>query len=79
VPQTEAVFLEIWGGLGVDCSQYERLWASTAVDNAWQRFCVTLRPSSFTTQLTLRGSSDMTSPSPAYVLVDNLQPVDSCP
>ena len=79
VPQTEAVFLEIHGGLSVDCSQHELLWASPALETGWQHFCVTLQPDSFMTQLTLRANSDMTSASPAYLLVDNMQPVDSCP
>lgn len=79
VPQTEQVFLEIWGGLAVDCSQHELLWASEALQAGWQHFCVTLQPDSFMTQLTLRANSDMTLASPAYLLVDNLQPVDSCP
>ena len=79
VPQTEQVFLEIWGGLSVDCSQRELLWASPGLQTGWRRFCVTLQPSSFMTQLTLRGNADMTSASPAYLIVDNLQPVAGCP
>jgi hypothetical protein len=76
---TEQVFLEIHAGLGVDCSQRELLWASGALQTGWQHFCVTLQPSSFMTQLTLRAKSDMTSLNTAYLLVDDLQPVDSCP
>lgn len=79
VPLPESVFLEIYGGLSVDCIQRQLLWASPGLDTGWQRFCVTLRPQFFMNQLTLRASSDMTSLSPAYLLVDNLQPVDSCP
>jgi hypothetical protein len=79
VPQTEKVFLEIHGGLSVDCSQNELMWASPELQPGWQHFCVTLRPQSFTTQVTLRANSDMSLPSPAYLLVDNLQPVASCP
>lgn len=79
VPQTEQVFLEIWGGLAVDCSQRELLWTSPALEAGWQSFCVALQPSSFMTQLTLRGNADMTLPSPAYLLVDNLQSVEACP
>jgi hypothetical protein len=78
-PQTEQVFLQIWSGLSVDCSQRELLWASPALSIGWQTFCVTLRPRSYTTQITLRAGADLTSPSPAYLLVDNLQPVESCP
>lgn len=79
VPETERVFLEIWGGLGVDCSQRELLWASPGLQSGWQRFCVTLQPQSYLTQLTLRANADMTLLSPAYLLVDNLKPVDACP
>jgi hypothetical protein len=79
VPGAEQIFLEIWGGLSADCSQRELLWASRALTADWQRFCVALRPRSFTTQLTLRGGSDMASNSLGHVLVDNLRPVDSCP
>jgi hypothetical protein len=79
IPGAEQIFLEIWGGLSVDCSQRELLWASRALTAEWQRFCVALRPRSFTTHLTLRGSSDMASGSLGHVLVDNLRPVDSCP
>jgi hypothetical protein len=79
IPQSEQVFLEIWGGLSVNCSQRELLWASPALQAGWQPYCATLQPTEFMTQLTLRGNADMTSASPAYVIVDNLQPVDSCP
>lgn len=78
-PDGERVFLEIWGGLSVDCSRREMLWASEALQTDWQRFCVTLQPDSFMTQLTLRANSDMTSLNPAYVLIDNMQAVDACP
>jgi len=78
-PDGERVFLEIWGGLSVDCSRRELLWASDALTPDWQRFCVTLQPDSFVTQLTLRANSDMSSLNPAYVLVDNMQAVDACP
>ena len=78
-PQTEKPFLEIWGGLAVDCTLRELLWASDGLEIGWQSFCVTLQPHSFITQLTLLANADMTSLSPAYLLVDNLQPVDSCP
>jgi hypothetical protein len=78
-PVVENVFLEIWGGLAADCSQRQLLWASPALDTGWQSFCVTLRPQHFMTQLTLRANADMTSLSPAYLFVDNLRPVASCP
>jgi hypothetical protein len=79
VPLAENVFLEVWGGLAADCMQRQLLWASPALTADWQTFCVTLRPQHFMTQLTLRGNADMTSLSPAYLIMDNLQPVDSCP
>ena len=79
VPQTEKVFLQIYGGLSVDCSQNELLWASSELKPDWQHFCVSLKPQAYTTQITLRGGSDMSLPSPAYLLVDNLQPVERCP
>jgi hypothetical protein len=76
---SEQVFLEIWGGLAVDCSQRELLWASPALAIGWKRYCVTLHPHSFLNQITLRANSDMTSASLAYLLVDNLKPMDTCP
>jgi hypothetical protein len=79
VPETEQVFLEVWGGLSVDCSRRELLWASPALDVGWTRYCITLRPRAFLTQLTLRANSDLTQPTPGYLLVDNLKPVDRCP
>jgi hypothetical protein len=78
-PPTGTVFLEIHGGLSVDCSQRELLWASGALTYGWKRYCVPLRLRGFYTQLTLRAKSNTTSGSSAYVLVDNLKPVDSCP
>jgi hypothetical protein len=71
------VFLEIWGGLAVDCSQRELLWASPALKTGWKPYCVTLHPHSFMNQITLRANSDMTLP--AYLIVDNLKPMDKCP
>ena len=79
VPQTERAFLEIWGGVAVDCSQRELLWASPALSLGWTHYCVTFHPHSFMNQITLRGQSDMSQPSSAYFLVDNLRPVESCP
>jgi hypothetical protein len=79
VPETEQVFLEIWGGLAVDCSQRELLWASPALKPGWKKYCVTLHPHSVLNQITLRANSDMTLASPAYLIVDNLKPMDRCP
>jgi hypothetical protein len=75
----EKVFLEIWGGLAVDCSQRELLWASPALEPGWKTFCVTLHPHSFMNQITLRANSDQGSAAPAYLLLDNLKPMDRCP
>jgi hypothetical protein len=75
----EKVFLEIWGGLAVDCSQRELLWASPALEPGWKTFCVTLHPHSFMNQITLRANSNQTSATPAYLLLDNLKPMDRCP
>jgi hypothetical protein len=75
----EKVFLEIWGGLAVDCSQRELLWASPALEPGWKTFCVTLHPHSFMNQITLRANSNQASAAPAYLLLDNLKPMDRCP
>jgi hypothetical protein len=72
------VFLEVWGGLASDCSQRELLWASPALTASWQRLCATIHPHSLIDQITLRAHSDMSLPSPAYLLVDNLKSVDNC-
>jgi hypothetical protein len=79
VPETEEVFLEIWGGLSVDCSRRELLWLSPALRMGWERYCVTLRPHAYMTQIVLRATADMTLGTPAYLAVDNLKPVESCP
>jgi hypothetical protein len=79
VPETEEVFLEIWGGLSVDCSRRELLWLSAALPMGWDHYCVTLRPHSYMTQIVLRATADMTLGTPAYLAIDNLKPVDSCP
>ncbi len=78
VPETEQVFLEVWSGLSVDCSLRELLWASPALAPGWTTHCMTLRPRSFMTQLTLRANSDMSLPTPAYLIVDNLRQVERC-
>ena len=78
VPTNAPVFLEVWGGLASDCSQRELLWASPALTGSWQRFCATIHPHALIDQITLRAHSDMSLPSPAYLLVDNLKSVDDC-
>jgi hypothetical protein len=79
VPETERVFLEIWGGVAADCTQRELLWASPALVVGWQRYCVKLRPLEYMDQFTLRANSDKTLLPPAYLLVDNIVPVADCP
>ena len=79
VPETEQVFLEVWGGLTVNCSVHSLLWASPPLPLGWKTYCATLRPRSFMTQLTLRANADATLPTPAYLVVDNMRQVDSCP
>ncbi|MDD9967421.1 MAG: hypothetical protein OXR73_14390 [Myxococcales bacterium] len=76
---TEQVSLEVWGGQAHDCSRRELLWVSPRLEPAWQRFCVTLTPTSPMTQLTLRARASMTDRAPGYLTVDNLKPVDVCP
>jgi hypothetical protein len=78
-PETERVFLEMWGGVAADCSQRELLWASAALQVGWKHHCVTLRPQAFMDQLTLRASTDKSLLSPAYLLVDHIVPVERCP
>lgn len=79
VPETEAVFLEIWGGIAADCSQRELLWASGPLQVGWERRCATLMPHNYMDQLTLRANSDKTQLSPAYLIVDNMVPQSECP
>lgn len=79
VPETEQVYLEVWGGLGVDCSRRELLWTSRALQVGWVRYCAALEPHGYITQLTLRANADMTLPTPAYLAIDNLKAVDACP
>ncbi len=79
VPETEQVFLEIWGGLSVNCSRLEWLWLSPALEPKWERYCITLRPKQYLTQITLRARADQTLSTPAYLAVDNLKVVDACP
>jgi hypothetical protein len=78
VPATQAVFIEIWGGIAAECSQRALLWASPGLDPAWKTYCAKLKPPDFMDQITLRATSnDVTTSS--YLLVDNLVPVDDCP
>lgn len=79
VPETERVFLEVWGGIAADCSQRELLWASDALDVGWKTHCITIAPRAFMDQLTLRTNADKTQLAPVYLLADQLLPVKSCP
>jgi len=78
-PQTEAAFLEIWGGVAADCSRRENLWASPPLANTWQTYCVTLGPQQFTDNIVLAARSDKTLASSIAIAVDNMKPVTACP
>jgi hypothetical protein len=78
VPDTEAVFLEIWGGTAADCSARELLWASPKLDTVWNTYCVTVRPKEYFDNLVLRSRSDESLPSTTYLIADNIVPVESC-
>lgn len=73
------LFLEVWGGIAADCSQRKLLWASPQLPSTWTNYCITLQPSEFMNQLTLRSKTDVASPFPEYLAVDHLVPVDRCP
>jgi hypothetical protein len=79
VPDTEAAFLEVWGGGAADCSAQEKLWVSPKLENAWKTHCVTLRPTKLTDNLVLRSRSDQSQASTTYLIADNIVPVPSCP
>jgi hypothetical protein len=72
------MFLQIWGGSSLDCSQREVLWASPALSTNWTTFCVPLHPNEFMDLITLRAESrpDIVI---NYLAVDNLEAVDACP
>jgi len=73
-------FLEIWGGIAADCSRRQLLWASTAqLEVGWNSYCVRLKTTEFMDQITLRARGDAAQLPRAWVLVDNLVPVDACP
>lgn len=79
VPETERVFLEVWGGVAADCSQRELLWASEPLDVGWKTHCITIAPHAFMDQITLRTNADKSQLAPAYLIADQLVPVKSCP
>jgi hypothetical protein len=79
VAESEAAFLELWGGLSVDCSQRELLWASPVAAVGWHHYCLSFHPQSYMDQLTLRANTDMSQASLAFLAIDNLKPVDACP
>jgi hypothetical protein len=79
-PDSEKAFLEIYGGVVPGCTSRELLWSSPSLPNDdFQTYCAVLRPTQFTNRIVLRATSDQTQLLPSYVLVDNLQPVSSCP
>jgi hypothetical protein len=77
--ESEAAFLELWGGLSVDCSQRELLWASPVAQVGWHHYCLSFHPQSYMDQITLRANTDMTQASLAFLAIDHLKPVDACP
>jgi hypothetical protein len=79
VAESEAAFLELWGGLSVDCSQRELLWASPVAPVSWHHYCLSFHPQSYMDQITLRANTDMTQASLAFLVIDALKPVDACP
>ena len=79
VAESEAAFLELWGGLSVDCSQRELLWASPVLQVGWHHYCLSFHPQSYMDQITLRANTDMSQATLAFLAVDNLKPVDACP
>ncbi len=76
---TEAVFLQLSGGINANCSLNEVLWVSPKLVNAWTSFCVTLAPSQYMDQLTLLSITDGSSIAVSDLAVDNLVSVASCP
>jgi len=78
VPDSEATLLEIWGGVAGDCSQRELLWASPKLELTWKTYCVTLWPSQYMDNLTLRARSDMSLASQVYMIADHIVPVERC-
>jgi hypothetical protein len=79
VAESEAAFLEVWGGLSVDCSQRELLWASPVLQTGWHHYCLAFHPQQYMDQITLRANTDMSQATLAFLAVDNLKPVDACP
>jgi hypothetical protein len=77
--ETEGVQLEIWGGLAADCSQRQLLWVSPTLESTWRSRCVTLRPTEYMDQITLRAKTSMPNLTLNYLAVDNLVPVAACP
>jgi hypothetical protein len=76
---TDMLFLQIWGGSSVDCSQRQLLWTSPALDTTWTNYCVTLQPGESMDQFTLRGMVMEPQFVVNYLTVDNIVPVSSCP
>lgn len=65
-------------GSATDCAREELLWKSPVVGTDWTTVCATLTPSKDASFLTLEPTG--TEPTEgAYLLVDNLIPVESCP
>jgi len=78
VPDTEASFLEIWGGNASDCARGQLLWASPKLASDWKTFCVTVRAEQSFDNLILVSQSDKSQAATTYLVVDNIVPVESC-
>jgi hypothetical protein len=74
--------LQIWGGTN-SCRQDELLWTSPTISglDTWKTYCATLTPSKDYRYVVLAPLLDLGTPplALAYVLVDNIVPVPSCP
>jgi len=79
VPDTEATFLEIWGGIAADCSARQLLWASPKLDTVWNTYCATVRAQQYFDNLVLVSRTDKSQAASTYLIADNIVPVESCP
>jgi hypothetical protein len=75
---TGTLALEIWGGVGADCSRRELIWASPPIETGWQTLCAALKPAQYMDRLLLRTIVDRAPTGATYLLVDHLLPVDTC-
>lgn len=78
-PETEAAYLEVYGGTATACAKGTLLYATSALPAEWGRYCITVQPGQFVDMLTLQAAGDGSLASAIYVLADNLVPVAACP